>query len=55
MGQPNGAELEEIRALIDTGQVTPFIDRVFPLTEVAQAQTYLEHEHVRGKVAVRVG
>jgi NADPH:quinone reductase-like Zn-dependent oxidoreductase len=52
--QPNPAQLSEIGRLIDDGQVRVVVDRVFPLTEAAAAQDYLEQEHVRGKVVLRV-
>jgi NADPH:quinone reductase-like Zn-dependent oxidoreductase len=52
--QPNPAQLSEIRRLIDDGQVRVVVDRVFPLTEAGAAQEYLEREHVRGKVVLRV-
>jgi NADPH:quinone reductase-like Zn-dependent oxidoreductase len=52
--QPNPAQMREIGRLIDDGQVRVVVDRVFPLTEAAAAQDYLEQEHVRGKVVLRV-
>jgi len=54
MAQPNGAELAEIARLIEAGQVTPTIDRVFPLDAAAEAERVLEHDHVRGKVVLSV-
>ncbi len=52
--QPNPAQLSEIGRLIDDGQVRVVVDRIFPLTEAGAAQDYLEQEHVRGKVVLRV-
>ncbi len=52
--QPNPAQLSEIGRLIDDGQVRVVVDRIFPLTEAGVAQDYLEQEHVRGKVVLRV-
>ena len=54
MAQPNGAELGEIGRLVDSGQVMPRIDRVFPLDEAARAEAALEHDHVRGKIVLEV-
>jgi NADPH:quinone reductase-like Zn-dependent oxidoreductase len=54
MAQPSGPELAEIARLIDAGQVTPWIDRVYPLSEAAQAEIHLERDHVRGKVVLEV-
>jgi NADPH:quinone reductase-like Zn-dependent oxidoreductase len=52
--QPNPAQLREIGRLIDDGQVRVVVDRMFPLAEAGAAQEYLEQEHVRGKVVLRV-
>lgn len=54
MAQPNGRQLEEIGELIDGGQVRVEIQRIFPLAEAADAQRFLENEHVRGKVVLKV-
>jgi NADPH:quinone reductase-like Zn-dependent oxidoreductase len=54
MAQPNGGELAEIARLIDEGRVTPRVDRVFPLDAAAEAESALEHEHVRGKIVLEV-
>lgn len=54
MAQPNGPELSEIARLIDDGQVTPNIDRVFPLQDAGEAERELETAHVRGKVVLEV-
>jgi NADPH:quinone reductase-like Zn-dependent oxidoreductase len=44
--------LDELRDLIETGQVTPAIDRTYPLAEVPAAMRYFVDEHARGKVAI---
>jgi NADPH:quinone reductase-like Zn-dependent oxidoreductase len=51
---PSRANLEALRDLIESGQVTPVIDRTFPLCEAAEAIRYLEGEHARAKVIVTV-
>lgn len=40
--------------LLETGQVTPVIDRTYPLVETAEAIGYLETMRARGKVVVAV-
>ena len=47
-------DLETVRQLIESGQVTPMIDRTYPLAEVPDALRRLESGQVRGKVAVSV-
>jgi NADPH:quinone reductase-like Zn-dependent oxidoreductase len=50
----NHEDLLVLKELIDSGKVTPVLDRTFPLSEAADAIRYLEHGHARGKVAVTV-
>jgi NADPH:quinone reductase-like Zn-dependent oxidoreductase len=40
--------------LIQTGKVTPLIDRTFKLSETHDAVRYLETGHARGKVVISV-
>ncbi|HYO42656.1 MAG TPA: NAD(P)-dependent alcohol dehydrogenase [Candidatus Limnocylindrales bacterium] len=49
------ADLGVLRQLIESGQVTPAIDRTFPLSEAPEALRYFVEEHARGKVVIAVG
>ncbi|WP_405810695.1 NAD(P)-dependent alcohol dehydrogenase [Streptomyces sp. NBC_00210] len=49
---PNKENLAALRELAESGEVTPVIDRTFPLSEVAAAIAYLEVEHARAKVVI---
>ena len=40
--------------LIESGKVTPVIDRCYPLNEVPDAIRYLETMRARGKVVITV-
>jgi NADPH:quinone reductase-like Zn-dependent oxidoreductase len=40
---------------VQTGKVTPFIDRRYGLAEVPEAIRYLETHHARGKVVILPG
>lgn len=40
--------------LLSTGQITPVIDRTYPLDEAADAMRYIAAGHTRGKVVVTV-
>jgi NADPH:quinone reductase-like Zn-dependent oxidoreductase len=46
--------LAALRDLIESGKVTPVIDRSYPLAEAADAIRYLEGEHARAKVVITV-
>ncbi len=47
-------DLEELRRLIEAGDVTPVLDRAFPLSAVPDAIRYLRAGHARGKAVVTV-
>jgi NADPH:quinone reductase-like Zn-dependent oxidoreductase len=43
-----------LKDMVDTGKVTPVIDRAYPLAETPEAIRYVEAGHARGKVVVTV-
>jgi NADPH:quinone reductase-like Zn-dependent oxidoreductase len=47
--------LERVRALLASGQLTPPIDRTYPLHEVPAAIRYLQEGRATGKVVITVG
>jgi NADPH:quinone reductase-like Zn-dependent oxidoreductase len=47
-------DLQDLRELIESGKVTPVIDRTYPLIEAPEAIRYLERGHPRGKVVITV-
>jgi NADPH:quinone reductase-like Zn-dependent oxidoreductase len=47
-------DLESLTGLIESGAVTPVIDRTFVLAEAPDAIRYLAEGHATGKVAVIV-
>ena len=50
--KPNQADLIVMKELIESGQVTPVIDRSYPLHETPDAIRYLEDGHAKGKVII---
>jgi len=40
--------------LIESGQVTPAIDRTYPLSEAPAAIRYMQEGHARGKIVITV-
>jgi NADPH:quinone reductase-like Zn-dependent oxidoreductase len=50
----NAADLVVLSGLIESGQVTPAVDRIFPLAEAAAAVTFMAEGRARGKVVVEV-
>jgi NADPH:quinone reductase-like Zn-dependent oxidoreductase len=39
---------------MQTGKVTPVIDRTYKLSETAEAMRYFEEGHARGKVVINL-
>lgn len=54
LARPNQQDLIVMKGLLETGKVTPVIDRCYPLGDVAEAIRYLEAGHARGKVVITV-
>jgi NADPH:quinone reductase-like Zn-dependent oxidoreductase len=52
LAHQNKDDLAVLRELLDTGKVTPVIDRTYPLSEVAEAIGYLEAGHAKGKIVI---
>jgi NADPH:quinone reductase-like Zn-dependent oxidoreductase len=51
---PNNEDLVVLKELIESGKVTPVIDRTYPLSETPEAFRYLDEGHARGKVVITV-
>src|SRR5947199_132193 len=54
MAELNQKDLTALADLMQSGKVTPVIDRTYTLSELPQAIEYLEQGHARGKVVVKV-
>jgi alcohol dehydrogenase len=50
----NGSQLREITALIDSGNIVPVVDKVFPFESIKDAMTYVENGRAKGKVVVKM-
>ncbi|OHD81368.1 MAG: hypothetical protein A3J97_11905 [Spirochaetes bacterium RIFOXYC1_FULL_54_7] len=48
------AELEFLAELADKAQITPLIDRSYPLEQTADAHAYVEQKHKKGNVVIVV-
>lgn len=49
-----GDQLSKITSLIESGDIRPTVDRVFPLDATADALAYVEQGRAKGKVVIRV-
>ena len=52
--KPNQDDLAVMRSMIESGKVTPVIDRCYPLIETSQALSYYGSGHARGKVVISI-
>jgi NADPH:quinone reductase-like Zn-dependent oxidoreductase len=53
-GHPNGTQLAEIANIIDSGSLTPVINRILPLSEVRRAHELSKSAHTHGKIVLRI-
>jgi NADPH:quinone reductase-like Zn-dependent oxidoreductase len=49
---PNKEDLATLKELIESGKVTPVIDRTYPLSETPEAIGYVGEGHAQGKVVI---
>ena len=54
INKERASDLERLAGFIDAGQVTPSIDRTYPLEQVPEAMRQLAAGQVRGKVAITI-
>lgn len=54
VAKPSKEDLATLRDLAESGQLTPVIDRTYPLSDAAEAIRYLELEHARAKVIITI-
>lgn len=50
----SGHDLDLLSRLVDSGQLKPVIDRVFPFQQIGDALAYVEQGRTKGKVIVRL-
>lgn len=51
---PENEDLLVLKELLETGKVTPVIDRAYPMSETPEAMSYMGAGHTQGKVVVTV-
>jgi NADPH:quinone reductase-like Zn-dependent oxidoreductase len=54
LASPNNKDLVILKELIESGKVTPVIDRTYPLSETPEAFRYMGKGHAQGKVVITV-
>lgn len=50
----NHDDLVTLAELIESGKITPVLDRSYPLSEVPEAIRYFEESHAHGKIVITV-
>ena len=51
---PNNEDLVDLKGLVESGKVTPVIERTYPLSETPEALAYVEEGHTQGKTVITV-
>jgi NADPH:quinone reductase-like Zn-dependent oxidoreductase len=51
---PSKEDLATLKGLVESGKVTPVIDRTYPLSETAAAVGHVGAGHARGKTVITV-
>jgi NADPH:quinone reductase-like Zn-dependent oxidoreductase len=51
---PEAKRLTDLAAMAARGEISPVIDRTYPLPDAADAIRHLEVEHARGKIVVTI-
>lgn len=54
MFKSNRKALETVKALIESGKIKPMVDKVFPLSQLADAHDYAESGKAFGKVGIEI-
>ena len=52
LSTPNHEDLVVLKELVESGKLTPVIDKTYPLHETPAALRYIERGHARGKVVI---
>ena len=52
--RPDGAQLDQIGQLLETGRIQPVIDQVFAFEQAQEALAYLAQGHAKGKVVIKM-
>jgi NADPH:quinone reductase-like Zn-dependent oxidoreductase len=52
LASSNNKDLVTLKEFIESGKITPVIDKTFPLSDTPEAFRYLEESHAQGKVVI---
>ncbi|MHA2127975.1 MAG: NAD(P)-dependent alcohol dehydrogenase [Promethearchaeota archaeon] len=52
MGNVNAEKLDYLRDLIEEGKIKSIVDKVYPLSQIAEAHRYYEEGHPKGKIVI---
>jgi NADPH:quinone reductase-like Zn-dependent oxidoreductase len=51
---PNGAQLAEIKTMVEDEKIKPIVDTIYPFTESVAAFTHLETGRAKGKIIIKI-
>lgn len=51
---PNGAQLSDIKSLVEDEKIKPIIDKIYPFSESIEAFTHLATGRAKGKIVIKI-
>ena len=54
ISRPGERDLQDLKELLETGKISPVMDRSYTLSEVPEALRYYGKGHARGKITITV-
>jgi len=55
MKRPTQQDFLDLAKMLESGKLTPVIDRTYPLNEVPEALRYIGKGHAQGKIIIKIG
>lgn len=55
IAQFNREDMLVLKDLLETGKVKPFIERIYPISQITEAMSHLGKGHAQGKIVVTMG
>lgn len=51
----NSKDFNILKELLESGEIKPAVDRIFPMEKIRESMKYMDQGHTRGKIVIRIG